>query len=61
MGRELGIRVWGVVRAMRGQTAAEYLGVLLVISALIAALVTTDIGHDITSKLTSLVRDISGK
>jgi hypothetical protein len=44
----------------RGQTAAEYVGVLLVVSVIIAAIVATDLGHDLTHKLSSLVRDISG-
>jgi Flp pilus assembly pilin Flp len=48
------------VRAQRGQTAAEYLGVLLVVSVVIAAVAGTDLGHDITRKLSDLVRDISG-
>jgi hypothetical protein len=44
----------------RGQTAAEYVGVLLVVSVMIAAVIATDIGHDLTHKLSDLVRDISG-
>jgi sorbitol-specific phosphotransferase system component IIBC len=44
----------------RGQTAAEYIGVLLVVSVIIAAVAATDLGHDITRKLSDLVRDISG-
>ena len=44
----------------RGQTAAEYMGVLLVVSVIIAAVVTTEVGHDITSALSDLVRDIAG-
>lgn len=44
----------------RGQTAAEYLGVLLVVSVIIAALATTDIGQELTSRLSELVRDIAG-
>ena len=44
----------------RGQTAAEYVGVLLVVSVIIAAVAATDLGHDITHKLSDLVRDISG-
>jgi Flp pilus assembly pilin Flp len=47
-------------RENRGQTAAEYMGVLLVVSVIIAAVAATDIGHDITHKLSDLVRDISG-
>jgi hypothetical protein len=44
----------------RGQTAAEYVGVLLVVSVVIAAVAATDFGHDITHRLSDLVRDISG-
>ncbi len=44
----------------RGQAAAEYVGVLLVVSVIIAAVAATDMGHDITHKLSDLVRDISG-
>ena len=54
--RQLVLRLHGV----RGQTAAEYLGVLLVVSVIIAALATTDVGHDITARLSELVRDIAG-
>jgi hypothetical protein len=43
-----------------GQTAAEYVGVLLVVSVIIAGVATTGVGHDITRALTDLVRDISG-
>ena len=46
-------------RSARGQTAAEYLGVLLVVSVIIATVATTDLGHDITSRLSELVRDIA--
>jgi Flp pilus assembly pilin Flp len=58
--RELCIRLH--VRGIdpRGQTAAEYVGVLLVVSVIIAAVATTGVGHDITDKLSDLVRDISG-
>lgn len=44
----------------RGQTASEYMGVLLVVVAIIAAVATTDIGHDISERLSQLVRDIAG-
>jgi hypothetical protein len=47
-------------RAARGQSAAEYLGVLLVVSAIIAGVATTGLGHEITDKLSDLVRDIAG-
>jgi hypothetical protein len=47
-------------RLAHGQTAAEYVGVLLVVSAIIVGVATTDVGHDITEKLSQLVRDIAG-
>jgi pilus assembly protein Flp/PilA len=58
--RELCIRVYVRGRDPRGQTAAEYVGVLLVVSVIIAAIAKTDVGHDITDKLSSLVSDIAG-
>ena len=57
---ELSVGIDRRVREQRGQTAAEYLGVLLVVSAIIVGLIGTDIGHTITEKLSSLVRDIAG-
>ena len=47
-------------REAHGQTAAEYMGVLLVVSVIIAAVAMTSVGHDITSALSDLVRDIAG-
>ena len=45
-----------------GQTAAEYMGVLLVVSVIIAAVSTTGIGKEITGKMSELVGFIaSGK
>jgi Flp pilus assembly pilin Flp len=58
--RELCLRLYMRGREARGQTAAEYVGVLLVVSVIIAAVATTGVGHDITDTLSSLVRDISG-
>ncbi len=43
-------------REDRGQTAAEYLGVILVIAALIAILITADIGNALK---TAIVRAIN--
>ena len=48
------------VRENRGQTAAEYMGVLLVVSVIIAAVANTKVGDDIVKKLSSLVTDIAG-
>jgi pilus assembly protein Flp/PilA len=42
------------------QTAAEYLGVLLVVAAIIIAIAWTDPGQAISDKLSEVVRDITG-
>jgi pilus assembly protein Flp/PilA len=47
-------------REDRGQTAAEYMGVLLVVSAIIAAVATTDIGTTIKEQAVRLVKEIAG-
>jgi hypothetical protein len=57
---ELSIRVRYLAAARTGQTGAEYLGVLLVVAAIIATLVATGPGQEIGDKLSELVRDISG-
>ena len=54
------VRARNRARAARGQTAAEYVGVLLVVSVIIAGVAATDVGHDITRALSDLVRDIAG-
>ena len=63
-----GLAIETAVRHMRrfrheaGQTAAEYMGVLLVVSVIIAAVSTTGIGKEITGKMSELVGFIaSGK
>jgi len=43
-----------------GQTPSEYVGVLVVVAAVIAALVATGPGQAIGDKLSELVRDIAG-
>jgi hypothetical protein len=48
------------VRVSRAQTAAEYLGVLLVVAAIITAIAWTDPGQAISHKLSEIVRDIAG-
>ncbi len=47
-------------RSVRGPAAAESLGMLLIVSVIIATLATTDFGQDITDQLSQLVRDIAG-
>jgi hypothetical protein len=46
-------------REAHGQSSAEYVGVLLIVSVIVAGVVTTEVGHDITRALSDLVRDIA--
>ncbi|MFI5827179.1 hypothetical protein ACIA6C_07960 [Streptomyces sp. NPDC051578] len=43
----------------RGQTAFEYLGIILVVVVIIGAIVGTGIGQDITNKIKSQVASIT--
>ena len=47
------------VREERGQTAAEYLGVLVVVSVIIAAVAGTGVGDDIKGWIHDVVEKIS--
>jgi Flp pilus assembly pilin Flp len=47
-------------RENRGQTAAEYMGVLLVVSVIIAAVAQTKVGDQIVTKIGGLVDNIAG-
>jgi|tagenome__1003787_1003787.scaffolds.fasta_scaffold19385034_2 Flp pilus assembly pilin Flp len=47
------------LRQDAGQTAAEYMGVLLVVSVIIAAVSQTGIGGEIKSKMTHIVRIVA--
>jgi len=59
---ETAVRQMRRFRHEAGQTAAEYMGVLLVVSVIIAAVSTTGIGKEITGKMSELVGFIaSGK
>jgi hypothetical protein len=54
------IRLRVRLRDVSGQTSAEYIGVLLVVAAIIGALLLTDPGQAIGDKLSQIVRDIAG-
>jgi hypothetical protein len=59
---ETAVRHMRRLRHEAGQTAAEYMGVLLVVSVIIAAVSTTGIGTDIKNKMGDIVSYIaSGK
>jgi hypothetical protein len=46
-------------REAYGQSSAEYVGVLLIVSVIVAGVATTELGHDLTRALSGLVRDIA--
>ncbi len=46
--------------AQDGQTAAEYIGIILVIVAVIAAVVASGIAKTITDGITNAIKDIKG-
>jgi Flp pilus assembly pilin Flp len=48
-------------RENKGQTAAEYMGVLLVVSVIIAGVAQTKIGTQIVDRMKELVDQIAGK
>jgi Flp pilus assembly pilin Flp len=50
-----------LARDATAQTASEYLGVLLVVAAIILAIALTDPGQAISHKLSEIVRDIAGE
>jgi hypothetical protein len=56
------VRAYGpmIVRGVRGQTAAETLGALLVVSVIIAAMATTDAGAKIATESKRIVCEIAG-
>ncbi|MFF8551571.1 hypothetical protein ACF058_01810 [Streptomyces sp. NPDC015501] len=45
----------------RGQTAFEYLGIILVVVAIIGAIVATGIGGAISARISGLVNSITAK
>ena len=49
-----------MLRSDRGQTAAEYMGVLLVVSLLVAALATSSVASGLSEQVAALVCDIGG-
>jgi hypothetical protein len=45
-------------REQRGQTAAEYMGILFIIGAIIGLIATTHLENDISSRLKTIIGDI---
>ncbi|MGW4052540.1 Flp family type IVb pilin [Streptomyces sp. NPDC004779] len=47
-------------RGDRGQTAVEYLGIIVVVAAIIIAITGTDIGSSIMDAITQKISEITG-
>ncbi|WP_369146225.1 Flp family type IVb pilin [Streptomyces sp. R44] len=48
-------------RGDRGQTAVEYLGIIVVVVAIVIAITGTDIGNSIKNAITQKIADLTGK
>jgi pilus assembly protein Flp/PilA len=59
-GSEFRERCGDRAREERGQTAAEYMGILLVVGVIIAAVATSGIGEDIVNAIKGIITDITG-
>jgi Flp pilus assembly pilin Flp len=64
--RELAIQAWGVLhtlaaraRDQRGQTAAEYMGILLIVAVIIGAIATSGVGGKISGLIGNMIDSIS--
>ncbi|MFE5911807.1 Flp family type IVb pilin [Streptomyces wedmorensis] len=44
----------------RGQTAVEYLGIIVVVVAIVVAITGTDIGQSIKTAITEKIADLTG-
>src|SRR3954454_15679883 len=55
-----GLRVRGRLAEQRGQTAAEYMGILLVVAVIIGALIAADVDGKIASAGNTMVGKIAG-
>jgi pilus assembly protein Flp/PilA len=64
--RELAIQAWGALHALaarardqRGQTAAEYMGILLIVAVIIGAIATSGVGGKISDLIGNMIDSIS--
>ena len=57
---ELWVRMQTRLSEERGQTAAEYMGILFVVAIIIGAVVAIDIDDQIANAAESLIDEISG-
>lgn len=56
----LGVRLRDRMQEDRGQTAAEYLGIVVIVAILIAALSQSKFGAEIGQAISSKITDIAG-
>ncbi|MEX0168595.1 Flp family type IVb pilin [Streptomyces sp. LMG1-1-1.1] len=49
-----------LTRGDRGQTAVEYLGIIVVVVAIVVAITGTDIGQSIKTAITEKIADLTG-
>ncbi|MER7624678.1 Flp family type IVb pilin [Streptomyces sp. NPDC126503] len=53
-------KLWTTPRGDRGQTAVEYLGIIVVVVAIVVAITGTDIGNSIKNAITQKIADLTG-
>ncbi|MEU8878811.1 MULTISPECIES: Flp family type IVb pilin [Streptomyces] len=54
------IRTHTTSRGDRGQTAVEYLGIIVVVVAIVVAITGTDIGQSILTAITQKIGELTG-
>jgi pilus assembly protein Flp/PilA len=64
--RELAIQAWGALHALaarardqRGQTAAEYMGILLVVAVIVGAIATSGVGGKLSGLIGDMIDSVS--
>ena len=57
---ELWVRAQNRLAEDRGQTAAEYMGILFIVAIIIGAIVGLKVHQDIANAVDGLIKDISG-
>ena len=57
---EMWVRVQNRLAEERGQTAAEYMGILFIVAIIIGAIVAAGIHNDIAKAADDLIKEISG-
>lgn len=53
-------KLWSTQRDDRGQTAVEYLGIIVVVVAIVIAITGTDIGQSIKDAIAQKIAELAG-